>query len=39
MIDRIFAIKKKYPGKINMLDSTLNLMKSKIQKRDGQLFI
>jgi hypothetical protein len=29
MIDRIFKYKKEYPGVINMLDSTLDLMRSK----------
>src|SRR5205085_12235597 len=29
MIDKLFALKKKYPGVINMLDSTLDLMRSK----------
>jgi Fe-coproporphyrin III synthase len=32
MIDKIFEFKKKYPGKINMLDSTLNLMRSQNAK-------
>ena len=32
MIDRIFELKKKYPGKINMLDSTLDLMRAKNSK-------
>jgi len=29
LIDQILALKKKYPGTINMLDSTLDLMRSK----------
>lgn len=29
VIDQLFAFKKKYPGVINMLDSTLDLMRSK----------
>ncbi len=33
LIDQILELKKKYPGVINMLDSTLNLMKSKNAKR------
>lgn len=33
VIDRIFAMKKKYPGVINMLDSTLDLMRSKNAKK------
>jgi len=33
MIDRLLALKKKYPGVINMLDSTLNLMRSKNAKK------
>jgi MoaA/NifB/PqqE/SkfB family radical SAM enzyme len=33
MIDRLLALKRKYPGVINMLDSTLELMKSKNSKR------
>jgi MoaA/NifB/PqqE/SkfB family radical SAM enzyme len=33
MIDRILALKKKYPGVINMLDSTLELMRSKNAKK------
>ncbi len=32
MIDKILELKKKYPNKINMLDSTLDLMKSKNAK-------
>ncbi|MDT5061454.1 MAG: Fe-coproporphyrin synthase [Acidobacteriota bacterium] len=33
MIDQILALKKKYPGVINMLDSTLELMRSKNAKK------
>jgi hypothetical protein len=33
LIDKILALKKKYPGVINMLDSTLELMKSQNAKR------
>lgn len=33
LIDQILALKKKYPGTINMLDSTLDLMRSKNAKR------
>jgi hypothetical protein len=33
LIDQILALKKKYPGVINMLDSTLELMRSKNAKR------
>lgn len=33
LIDEILALKKKYPGVINMMDSTLELMKSKNAKR------
>ena len=33
LIDQILALKKKYPGTINMLDSTLDLMKSKKARR------
>lgn len=33
LIDKILALKKKYPGVINMMDSTLELMKSKNAKR------
>lgn len=32
IIDKLLALKKKYPGKINMLDSTLELMKAKNAK-------
>lgn len=33
LIDQILALKKKYPGTINMLDSTLDLMRSKNARR------
>lgn len=33
LIDQILALKKKYPGTINMLDSTLDLMKSNKARR------
>ena len=33
LIDQILALKRKYPGTINMLDSTLELMRSKNSKR------
>jgi len=33
MIDRILALKRKYPGVINMLDSTLELMRAKNSKK------
>jgi MoaA/NifB/PqqE/SkfB family radical SAM enzyme len=33
LIDQILSLKKKYPGTINMLDSTLDLMKSKNARR------
>lgn len=33
LIDQILALKKKYPGFINMMDPTLKLMKSKNAKR------
>ena len=40
MIDKLFEFKKKYPGKINMLDSTLDLMRSQNAKKvtDNCLF-
>jgi MoaA/NifB/PqqE/SkfB family radical SAM enzyme len=40
VIDQLFALKKNYPGKINMLDSTLDLMRSKNSKKvtDNCLF-
>ncbi|MDX6696043.1 MAG: Fe-coproporphyrin synthase [Blastocatellia bacterium] len=40
MIDRILELKKKYPGIINMMDSTLELMRSKNAKQvtDNCLF-
>ena len=40
VIDDLLRLKKKYPGKINMLDSTLDLMKSKNAKKvtDNCLF-
>ena len=40
MIDRILELKRKYPGIINMMDSTLELMRSKNAKRvtDNCLF-
>lgn len=33
MIDQIFELKKKYPGVINMMDSTLDLMRSRNSKK------
>jgi MoaA/NifB/PqqE/SkfB family radical SAM enzyme len=33
LIEQILALKKKYPGTINMLDSTLDLMRSKNARR------
>lgn len=40
LIDKLLDLKKKYPGKINMLDSTLDLMRSKNARRvtDNCLF-
>lgn len=40
LIDKILMLKKKYPGYINMLDSTLDLMRSKNSKKvtDNCLF-
>lgn len=40
VIDQLFALKKKYPGVINMLDSTLDLMRSANSKKvtDNCLF-
>lgn len=40
VIDQLFELKKKYPGVINMLDSTLDLMRSKNSKKvtDNCLF-
>lgn len=40
VIDQLFALKKKYPGVINMLDSTLDLMRSKNSRKvtDNCLF-
>jgi MoaA/NifB/PqqE/SkfB family radical SAM enzyme len=40
MIDHLFALKRKYPGVINMLDSTLDLMRSNNSKKvtDNCLF-
>ena len=40
MIDKLYEFKKKYPGKINMLDSTLDLMRSQNAKKvtDNCLF-
>lgn len=40
VIEQLFALKKKYPGTINMLDSTLDLMRSKNSRKvtDNCLF-
>ena len=40
VIDRLFELKRRYPGKINMLDSTLDLMRSRNARRvtDNCLF-
>ena len=40
VLDRLFELKRRYPGKINMLDSTLDLMRSRNARRvtDNCLF-